>query len=136
MWLLSVVLLFTGINAFALECDCEVVVYSPVTGSHKIEPLVLKRFELETYVRHTRKSHLACQTSCAEKYREEISTERMKGLLLSRSQQLIDTGALGYNCTGLTNLKYPVRVKAILGGLGLGNVHDEMHSINHEEVCF
>jgi hypothetical protein len=50
--------------------------------------------------------------------------------------QLIDQKVVGFNCTGLTNLKYPVRVKARLAENGLGNVADIVQVISHEEVCF
>jgi hypothetical protein len=60
----------------------------------------------------------------------------VNALLIKYSKNLIDEKIVGHNCTGLTTLKYPVRVKASLGKLGLGNVIDQTHVINHEEVCF
>jgi len=62
--------------------------------------------------------------------------DRLRALLLTYTQGLIAERAVGFNCTGLTTLKYPVRVKASLGKLGLGNVSDTIEIVNHEELCF
>ena len=43
---------------------------------------------------------------------------------------------LSHNCTGFTTLKFPVRVKAKLGPMGLGNVVDLIQVVNHEQLCF
>ena len=65
-----------------------------------------------------------------------MSTERLNALLVTLSKEFIDERVVGYNCTGLTTLKYPVRVKAKLGDMSLGNVEDLTQVVSHEEVCF
>lgn len=127
---------FFAFKALAIPCDCEVVIYSPITGSHQLKPNVLKAYELEEFSTYSVKNQLECRKSCLERYEEDMPSERLKALLLTYSQELINERVLGYNCTGLTTLKYPVRVKVKLGELGLGNVSDVIQVVNHEEVCF
>lgn len=129
--------LFT-IGAFAktVECDCEVQVYSPMTGSYRMDVNTLKVYTLESFSSYSLKNQNKCRTSCEEKFLEDMPSERLNALLVTYAQKLISGGVVGYNCTGLTTLKFPVRVKANMGQLGLGNVADVIQVINHEEICF
>jgi hypothetical protein len=131
----SVLTLF-AMNAFAINCDCEVQVYSPMTGSHQAGPDRLKIYELEEYSSYSKANQLACKKVCLEKFQKDMPGDRLRALLLTYTQGLIAERAVGFNCTGLTTLKYPVRVKASLGKLGLGNVSDTIEIVNHEELCF
>ncbi len=65
-----------------------------------------------------------------------MSTERLNALLMSLTQDMINERVVGYNCTGLTTLKFPIRVKAKLGDMSLGNVEDLTQVVNFEEICF
>ncbi len=134
--MLILVFLFFAIKVFAVDCNCEVRVYSPMTGSYQAEPIKLKSYELETFSSYSFKNQLRCRMSCEQKFQEDMPTDRLISLLSLYSQELISKKALGFNCTGLTTLKFPVRVKASLGRLGLGNVADTIQVINHEEICF
>lgn len=127
---------FWSLAAFAIPCDCEVRVHSPLTGSHRMEPVVIKTYALEEYSSYARKNIRQCQQSCVEEFQKDMPASRLNALLITYSMQLIEQKAVGYNCTGLTTLKYPVRVRAKLGGQGLGNVQDVVQVINHEEICF
>jgi hypothetical protein len=128
--------LFWSTTCFAIPCDCEVWVYAPMTGSHKWSPTVLKRYQLEEYGNYSFQHQRQCRESCQAEVRRDMPTTRLRSLLLSYSERLIRQGELGHNCTGLTTLKYPVRVKAVLGQMGLGNVEDRIEVVNHEELCF
>lgn len=132
----ALVIGFVAFKALAIPCDCEVMVYSPITGSHQLKPNVLKVYELEEFNTYAVKNQLECRKQCLEKYEEDMPTDRLSALLLTYSQALINEKVLGYNCTGLTTLKYPVRVRAKLGVKGLGNVSDMIQVVNHEELCF
>lgn len=123
-------------KAFAIPCDCEVQVYSPMTGPQESRPNVLKTYALEEYGSYSFKNQRECRAQCLRKYEEDMPSDRLHALLLTYGQSMIDQRILGYNCTGLTTLKFPVRVRAKLGSLGLGNVSDMIHVVNHEEVCF
>lgn len=123
-------------SAATIECDCEVQVYSPMTGSHQMSVNTLKTYTLESFSSYSLKNQKKCRLSCEEKFLEDMPTQRLNALLATYAQGLITEGAVGYNCTGLTTLKFPVRVKASMGQLGLGNVADVIQVINHEEICF
>jgi hypothetical protein len=132
----SLVLSLICLKAFALPCDCEVRVYSPITGSHQLPATSLKKYELEEYGSYSFNNQRSCRQRCLDKFQDDMPTARLNALLLVYGQNLINEKMLGYNCTGLTTLKFPVRVKASLGQLGLGNVADQVHVVNHEEICF
>lgn len=135
-YILSLILTVMSASAFAIGCDCEVRIYSPITGSHKMAPNTFKIYELEEFSSYKIKNQNACRESCLRKFEEDMPSERLNALLMSYAQSLINEKAVGFNCTGLTTLKFPVRVKASLGKLGLGNVSDTVRVINHEEICF
>lgn len=136
MKLFMILFIFFTTSAFAMKCDCEVRVFSPVTGSHQMDSTPLKVFTLETYDSYRVKNQVRCRDMCLRTFEEDLPTERMTALLLLHSAKLIREGLLGFNCTGLTTVKYPVRVKANLGRLNLGNVADQVYTVNHEEQCF
>lgn len=123
-------------GALAMKCDCEVRVYSPMTGSYQMDSTPLKTFTLETYDTYRVKNQMRCRDMCLKTFEENLPVERMTALLIIHSSRLIREGLLGYNCTGQTTVKYPVRVKASLGKLNLGNVADQVYVVNHEEQCF
>lgn len=127
---------FWSFAAFAIPCDCEVRVHSPLTGSYKMPPTVIKTYQLEEFSSYAPKNIRQCRESCLSHFQNDMPASRLNALLVTYSMQLIDQKVLGYNCTGLTNLKYPVRVKAKMANNGLGNVADLVQVISHEEVCF
>ncbi len=129
-------LTLVSLSAFAVECDCEVWVYTPLTGSKQIAPERLRKFELEEFNNYLVRNQHQCRRLCHERYLADLPSERLDAMLVTHAQDLIREEKLGFNCTGLTTLKFPVRVKAKLGGLGLGNVADVIQVVNHEQVCF
>lgn len=129
-------LLVVTTKAMAIGCDCEIRVYSPMTASHQMQFNTLKTYQLEEYATYSPKSQLKCRQSCEETIQKDMPTDRLHALLLSYTQNLIQEKALGFNCTGLTTVKFPVRAKASLGRMGLGNVSDTIEVVTHEEVCF
>jgi hypothetical protein len=136
MKLLLALILVYSTSAFAMKCDCEVRVHSPMKGSHQMDWTPLKTYTLETYDSYRVKNQYRCRDMCQEAFEEDLPTERMRALLLLHTARLIREGLIGYNCTGLTTMKYPVRVKASLGKLSLGTVADQMYVVNHEKECF
>jgi hypothetical protein len=134
-FVLFTILLFP-ISSFAIDCDCAVMVYSPMTGSNKMPYTVMKKYEGYEFSNYQVQNQLQCRKVCEEKFQEDMPSNRLNALLLTYSQHLIEEGKLGFNCTGLTTLKYPVRVRAKLGNLPLGNVVDIIEVVTHEQVCF
>ncbi len=125
-----------SLNTFAIECDCEVRVFSPLNGSHKMEPVSLKTYTLEEFSSYSVQNQNDCRASCLKQFEKDMPTERLNALLVTLGQNLINEKALGYNCTGLTTMRFPVRVRATLGFMGLGNVSSLVQVVSHEEVCF
>lgn len=123
-------------SVLAIPCQCEVVIFAPSTASHKQPPTSFKNYDLEGFDSYKVKNQYACRESCLKEFTTDMPTERVNAILVKYSKSMIDEKVLGYNCTGLSTYKYPVRVKASLGKLPLGNVADQMYVINHEEVCF
>ncbi len=120
----------------ALDCDCQVTAFSPLTGSVASSPHVLEFYKLESFSKNTESSQALCRNLCLRKFHQELPVERLGEVLKALSETLIDQRAVGYNCTGLTTLKFPIRVKASLGKTGLGNVEDFIQVINLESSCF
>jgi len=110
--------------------------FAPISGSHSIPPNVLRKFQLDSYDDDSVRSQRLCRQSCSQAVETKLSSTNLTSLLLAYSQELIEKNAIGYNCTGLTTLKFPVRVKAKLGSMALGNVSDSIQVINHEKMCF
>lgn len=128
--------IFWSFAVFAIPCDCEVKVHAPLTGSYQQSPTILKTYELEEFSSFAPKNIQQCRQSCLEEFQKDMSSSRLNALLVTYSMELIDQKVLGYNCTGLTTLKYPVRVRAKLAHRGLGNVADIVQVVSHEEICF
>lgn len=133
---LLLILALGTFSAFAIPCDCEVRVYSPMTGSHQLQAEVLKVYTLEGYASYSVKNQRQCRNTCLSEFEKDYTVEKLHGALLSYTRDLIQEKKLGFNCTGLTTVKFPVRVKASLGLMGLGNVSDTIEVVTHEEVCF
>jgi len=127
---------FWSLTALAIPCDCEVRVHTPTTGSHQIDPIIIKTYTLEDYSNYARRNINQCRQTCLEEFQKDMPADRLSALLVTYSQELIGKKQVGYNCTGLTTLKFPIRVKAKLGNQGLGNVADLVQVVSHEEVCF
>jgi hypothetical protein len=136
MRFIAFIIFIATTNAFAIPCNCELIVQSPISGPNRHEPNTLKNYDLESYDTYRVKNQYACREACQDAFHSDMPTRRLNALLVKYSKSLIDEKVIGHNCTGLTTLKYPIRVKASLGRLGLGNVIDQTHVINHEEVCF
>lgn len=134
-WLILFSLLMSS-TLFAASCDCEVRVYHPITASQKINSAVMTEYKLETFDTLSVRNQRRCRALCLQQFHEDLPSERLSALLQTLSQRLIQEGVVGYNCTGLTTYKFPIRVKAKLGRLSLGNVADRMEVVTHEEACF
>lgn len=107
-----------------------------MTGPYKMEAYTLKVFELDDFSTYSIKNQRTCKKMCEKEFEESLPVAKLKAELLKFTETLIQERSVGYNCTGLTTLKYPVRVKASLGDMGLGNVADTIQVINYDKPCF
>ena len=134
--MLTLFFFLISLQVFSASCDCDLMVFSPMTGSHQLSSATLKTYELENYASKSPRAQASCQNSCLKNFSEDMKANRLKSLLLLYTQRLIGEGAMGYNCTGLSTFQYPVVLKARLGSLSLGNVYRSLEVITHEEACF
>lgn len=134
-FLIIFVLLFSW-DSSALTCQCSILAYSPVTGPRNLKPELIKKFDLEEFGNLKQINQKKCLESCYHAFEKEMSYEALYDLLKGYSYTLIDQKVLGYSCTGVSVYKFPIRVKANLGHLGLGNVADFIEVIDLEVECF
>ncbi len=120
----------------AISCDCEILASASMNRTHSLPPISIALYQLEEYGSYKLKNQKECRHSCLKEFEKNMSAEKMRDILRSHSRELINKKLVGYNCTGLTTLKYPVRVKARLGVLGLGHVANFIEVVNLEELCF
>ncbi len=133
---LSAFLFIISSQVYAYTCQCTVEVYPPTTGSHSI-PLESKMFDDgREYGRLTKYSYQACATECRESSIDKFPYPQLQQVAYQQSVKLIKNDEVGYNCTGPTTFKYPVRFKASLGPVTLGNVRQEMVIVHHDQKCF
>jgi hypothetical protein len=123
-------------NALAVTCDCDIRIHSPIGSSLEIGPIFLKTLKVESFSSYSVKNQWKCRQSCLEEFQAEMPNKKLKSFLKTYTQELISQGRVGYNCTGLTVLKFPVRVRARLANYGLGNILDQVETLAHEEICF
>src|SRR4051794_39907285 len=96
------ILAFHVVTAFAIECDCEVRVHSPLTGPHQLPPDVIKVYALEEYSTFSIPNQRECHSMCLKEFEKDMPPERMKAYLITYGQSLITQRVIGWNCTGLT----------------------------------
>lgn len=133
---LLVFLFMMNSMALAYTCQCSIEVYPPTTGSHSI-PLESKVFDVgREFGRINKYSYQACYSDCKAASTEKFPYPQLQQVAYQQSVKLIQNDEVGYNCTGPTTFKYPVRFKATLGPIPLGNVRQEMVIVHHEQKCF
>lgn len=135
-FVLSAFLFMMSAQTLAYTCQCSIEVYPPTTGSHSI-PISSKVFdEGREFGRISKASYQACYQDCKEASVETFPYPQLQQVAYQQSVKLIQNDEVGYNCTGPTTFKYPVRFKAMLGPISLGNVRQELVIVHHEQKCF
>ena len=129
-------ILLVPIKTMALDCDCEVMVFAPISATWQNHPNQLKAYPLEGFSSYSVKNQIACRESCLKEFEQDMHRQRLSALLVGYSEELFNNGLLGFNCTGETLIKYPVRVRAVLGNKGLGNVADFVQPVTIDKDCF
>lgn len=125
-----------SVNGFAFYCDCRLLIFSPLTGSHRLDSVEYKSYTLETFSKINDNTKNACRLSCSEKFNANFKSDDFYSIVYRHAEELIQSGAIGYNCTGQTTLKFPVKIKASLGHVPLGNVADFIQVVTYEKSCF
>jgi hypothetical protein len=123
-------------SAYAYRCTCNVNVSHPLTASQTMKTATMRTYTMSTYDSMNEANVDACRNECVQQFRRDLPPDELTPILVELSKQLIDQKVVGYNCTGLTSFKYPVRVKAKFGRRSLGNVADQIEVVTYEQVCF
>lgn len=135
-FILSAFLFMVSLPALSYTCECRVEFYPPLTGSHSI-PIESKIFEEgREFGKINKYSYQACYEDCKNAAVEKFPYTQLQQVAYQQSVKLIQNDQVGYNCTGPTTFKYPVRFKAFLGPVSLGNVRQEMIIVHHDQKCF
>lgn len=131
-----IVMLFLSTVVQAGYCECELYAVSPMTASQKVENHVVAQFRGKYYGDFDASSVKECRNDCAHITQTEYDDETLKEKLLPWVNELIEYGLAGYNCTGPTTFKVPVRVRASLGERRLGISRESMVFLHREKSCF
>jgi len=108
----------------------------PLTGSQSIGPLAVGDFKTSYYGNLALDSQNACRKECRLGAMEDYSPSVLREQLLPWTDQLVANKLAGYNCTGPTDFKIPVRVRANIGTVSLGWAHETMVFIHRQRSCF
>lgn len=107
-----------------------------MTSSQKIENHVVTQFRGKYYGEYAVGAVKECRSDCAYIAQRDYDEDRLKQLLLPWVSELVEYGQAGYNCTGPTTFKVPVRVRASLGNRRLGITRESMIFLHREKSCF
>jgi len=135
-FLFLIVMMLWSSQILAIHCDCEVYVSPPTSGPHSIPVKKLTVFEIHEFSTYSKKSQLSCRSLCGQEVEENLSSSDLTRQLKDYSANLVENNLIGYSCTGFTTLKYPIKVKAVLGKKGLGSVADFIQVVNYSHNCF
>lgn len=134
-WLLCL-FLFSVYQARATTCNCEVFAVAPFSAARKIEALPIGQFKTNYYGDYKIESQTSCRRDCRVSAMNDYDADTLREQLVPWSDQLVDTKRAGYNCTGPTDFKIPVRVRARMGKVSLGLAHETVVFIHRERSCF
>ncbi len=134
-WLLLSTLL-TAVPAWATTCNCEVFAVTPLTASRQVDPFPLGKFKTNYYGDYKPESLNSCRKDCRLRAMEDYDGNALQEQLLPWTDSLVANRLAGYNCTGPTDFKIPVRVRALMGKVSLGLTHETMVFIHRERSCF
>jgi hypothetical protein len=135
-FLVLIVIILWSPQIFAIHCDCEVYVLPPTSGPQSIPAKKLAVFEIHEFSSYSKKSQFLCRNLCGQEVEEKLSSSDLARQLKDYSASLVENKLIGYSCSGFTTLKYPIKVKAVLGNRGLGSVADFTQVVNYTHNCF
>lgn len=135
----NIVLIFSFLisaSAFSYTCECKIELYPPLTGSlsTQVESKVFD--EGREFGVLNPQNYQGCLMDCRQAAYNEFPYYQLQQVAYQQSNKLIANDALGYSCGSATTYKYPVRFKASLGPIALGNVRQELVIIHREQNCF
>ncbi len=127
--------LFAVAPAGATTCNCEIFAVSPLTASRSTDTLTVGKFTTNYYGDYKLESQDSCRKDCRLKAMSDYHATALREQLLPWTDRLVANGLAGYNCTGPTDFKIPVRVRARMGKVSLGLAHETMVFVHRERSC-
>lgn len=122
--------------ARANYCSCEIYAVSPMRDSRRIEDYTVANLRGKFYGNYDLNAVRDCRNDCAILAQEQYDETTLKDKLLPWADELVAYGLSGYNCTGPTTFKIPVRVRASLGERRLGIARQSVIFLHRERSCF
>jgi hypothetical protein len=130
------ILLLWSSQVLADYCQCEVFAVAPLSVSKKVGSYSVGEFKTSYFGKYDAEAQKSCRSECQKESMREYDANFLREKLTPWMTQLIAGGAAGYNCTGLTDYKIPVRVSAKIGDYSLGLVHQSMVFLHYNRSCF
>ena len=121
--------------ALASDCRCEVFAVAPLTGDSGQARISLMDFKASYYGDTTLDSQRACRDECRKSAMSDYVPDVLRARLLPWLDQKVERREVGRNCTGPTDFKIPVRVRARIGDFSLGLAHQTMVFLHREKSC-
>ncbi len=134
-WLLLLTLM-AAVPAWATTCNCEVFAVAPLTASRQVDPFPLGQYKTNYYGDYKVESQASCRKDCRVTAMNDYDANYLREQLVPLTDLLVANSVAGYNCTGLTDFKIPVRVRARMGKVSLGLAYETMVFIHRKRSCF
>jgi hypothetical protein len=135
-FIIGLLILFSSNFLGAIPCDCHVQSVAPIGLSSSSDPKTLKVLEVEEFSTYSNKNYSLCMKSCVQEFQEEFLGEKLNQHLRAYAGELMSAGQLGTSCAFPLELKFPIKVKAVLGSKNLGSVENFNEFIIFEVQCF
>jgi len=134
MRLLLLILLGFSAPAWATTCFCDVTAVHPMRASREAQDYSLGTLRASYYGDLKASSQKECRKECRLLVMGEERAE-LEAKMITWTDSLARTELQGDNCTGLTDSKIPVRVRARIGDANLGIAHQTIFFL-HRKQCY
>ncbi|MFP5458769.1 MAG: hypothetical protein ACLGG7_08555 [Bacteriovoracia bacterium] len=134
LWI--VLFLLVCAPAYADYCQCEVFATSPLSVSNDVDPYPVGEIRGSYFGKFDAESQRTCRQECQTEAMREYDAAYLREKLTPWVRELVSNGVAGYNCTGSTDFKIPVRVRARIGKFSLGLAHESMVFLSYNRSCF
>ncbi len=120
---------------YANDCRCEIFAITPVTGAKGENRISLSDYRASYYGDTTLESQKACRSECRKSAMNGHDADILRAKLAPWLEEKIENKEVGRNCTGPTDFKVPVRVRARIGNFSLGLAHQSIVFYHRERSC-
>lgn len=129
------ILCLSSTASFAGACYCELSAGAPLSASYKLPAHELGKEKVSFFDLDNDETQELCRKDCQLFYKKQYPDPIVNQLLEIHANSLIRKSDLGYNCTGPTTIKYPLRMKALMDDRPIGVVRFSMGIVHLELSC-